>query len=121
MPRAASLPVDDQQKMHYAQMLAGRNIQQSSLSVSGALPVGVDRGAHMLPAGNGMGMMGGRTMPMSRPGFQGIISSRMPIVSNGSMLAGSGSMPNPASIHPGAVSGHLNSMLRPRVSFCSLG
>jgi len=114
MPRAASLPVDDQQKMHYAQMLSSRNIQQPGMSVPGALPVGVDRGAHMLPGGNGMGVMGCR-IPMNRPGFQGIISPGMPMVSAGSMLAGGGSgVPNPVNVHPNAVSGVANSMLRPR-------
>ncbi|XP_020250353.1 chromatin modification-related protein EAF1 B-like isoform X2 [Asparagus officinalis] len=117
MPRAASLPVDDQQKMHYSQMLSGRNMQQSTLSAPGALPMGVDRGANMLPSGNGMGMMGARTMPLSRPGFQGIISPGMPMVSAGSVLAGSGAgVSNPVNIHPGAVSGPGNSMLRTRPS-----
>jgi len=117
MPRATSLPVDDQQRMHYTQMLSSRNIQQSSLSVPGAfLPMGVDRGAYMLPgaSGNGMGMMGGRTMPMSKPGFQGINSPGMPVVSTGSMLASGGvGLPNPANTNSLAVSSPGNSLLRP--------
>lgn len=109
-----SRPIDDQQKMHYAQMLSNRNIQQSGISVAGALPVGVDRGAHLLPAGNGMGMMGGRA-PMPRAGFQGTMSPGVPMVPTGNMLAGGGpGMPSSINIHPSTVSGPGNSMLRPR-------
>ena len=56
VPRTSPLPVDEQQRMQYNQMLSGRNIQQSSISVSGSLS-GNDRGVRMLPSGNGMGMM----------------------------------------------------------------
>ncbi|XP_020270313.1 chromatin modification-related protein EAF1 B-like isoform X2 [Asparagus officinalis] len=114
MHRAASLPVDDQQKMHYAPVLSGRNNQQASMAVPGSLPVGVDQGIHMLSTGNGMGMMGGRTMPMSRPGFQPILSQSMPMVSSGGMLASCGGVPNPVNTHPSTLSGPENSMLRPQ-------
>ncbi|KAK9282032.1 hypothetical protein L1049_004944 [Liquidambar formosana] len=114
VPRA-SLPVDEQQRLQqYNPMLSGRNIQQSSLSVPGALP-GTDRGVRMLHGGNGMGMMCGmnRSMPMSRPGFQGIAPSSM--LNSGSMLSSSMvGMPSPVNMHSGAASGQGNSMLRPR-------
>ncbi|KAM4070608.1 hypothetical protein ACB094_12G178000 [Castanea mollissima] len=114
VPRS-SLPVDEQQRMQqYNQMLSGRNIQQSSMPVPGALS-GADRGVRMLPGGNGMGMMCGmsRGMPISRPGFQGMASS--PMLNSGSMLSSSMvGMPSPVNMHSGAGPGQVNSMLRPR-------
>lgn len=114
VPRS-SLPVDEQQRMQqYNQMLSGRNIQQSSMSVPGALS-GADRGVRMLPGGNGMGMMCGmsRGMPISRPGFQGMASS--PMLNSGSMLSSSMvGMPSPVNMLSGAGPGQVNSMLRPR-------
>ncbi|KAJ6838659.1 chromatin modification-related protein EAF1 B isoform X3 [Iris pallida] len=114
MPRTTSLPVDDQQRMQYGQMLSSRNVQQSSMSAPVALPVGVDRGVRMLPGANGVGMMSGRTMPMPRPGFQGP-SGMLNMVSAGSMLPGSGvGMPNSVNVHPNSVHGPVNPMMRPR-------
>ncbi|XP_042481011.1 chromatin modification-related protein EAF1 B-like, partial [Macadamia integrifolia] len=113
-PRPASLPIDEQQRIQYNQMLSGRNIQQSGMTVPGAIP-GTDRGVRMLPGGNGMGMMCGmnRGMPMPRPGFQGIGSAAM--LNSGSMLPSGGvGMPSPVNMHPGAVSAQGNSMLGPR-------
>ncbi|XP_043719405.1 chromatin modification-related protein EAF1 B-like isoform X2 [Telopea speciosissima] len=114
-PRAASLPVDEQQRIQqYNQMLSGRNIQQPAMSVPGAMP-GTDRGVRMLPGGNGMGMMCGmnRGMAMPRPGFQGIGSAAM--LNSGSMLPPGGvGMPSPVNMHTGAVSAPGNSMLGPR-------
>ncbi|KAM3731635.1 hypothetical protein ACB098_12G179200 [Castanea mollissima] len=114
VPRS-SLPVDEQQRMQqYNQMLSGRNIQQSSMPVPGALS-GADRGVRMLPGGNGMGMMCGmsRGMPISRPGFQGMASS--PMLNSGPMLSSSMvGMPSPVNMHSGAGPGQVNSMLRPR-------
>ncbi|CAK7333927.1 unnamed protein product [Dovyalis caffra] len=113
VPRA-SLPVDEQQRMqHYNQILSSRNLQQSNLSVSGNLS-GADRVVRMLPAGNGMGMMPGmnRSMPLPRPGFQGIASPSM--LSSGNMLSSNMvGMPSPVNMHSGAGSGQGNSM-RPR-------
>ncbi|OVA15959.1 SANT/Myb domain [Macleaya cordata] len=119
-PRPPSLPIDEQQRMqHYNQMLSGRNIQHSGLSVPGSLP-GSDRGVRMLAGGNGMGMMCGmnRGMPMPRPGFQGIGSPAMlNMVSSGSMLSTTGvGMPNSVNMHNGSVSGQGTSMMRPRDS-----
>ncbi|XP_042513267.1 chromatin modification-related protein EAF1 B-like isoform X2 [Macadamia integrifolia] len=110
-PRPASLPVDEQQRIH--QMLSGRNVQQPGMSVPGAMP-GTDRGVRMLPGGNGMGIMCGmnRGMPMPRPGFQGIGSAAM--LNSGSMLTSSGvGMPSPVNMHTGAVSAQGSSMLGP--------
>ncbi|XP_057965746.1 chromatin modification-related protein EAF1 A-like isoform X2 [Malania oleifera] len=111
VPRASSLPVEEQQRMQqYNHMLSGRNIQQASLSVPGT-----DRGVRMLPGGNSMGMMCGpnRSMPMPRPGLPGIASSSM--LNSGSMLSSSMmGMPSPVNIHSGASSAQGNSLLRPR-------
>lgn len=115
VPRASSLPVEEQQRMQqYNHVLSGRNIQQSGLPVPGALS-GTDRGVRMLPGGNGMGLMGGinRSMPVSRPGYQGITSSSM--LSSGSMLSPSMvGMPSHVTMHAGGSSGPGNSMIRPR-------
>ncbi|KAM5563088.1 hypothetical protein ABKV19_018000 [Rosa sericea] len=114
-PRASALPVEEQQRMqHYNQMLSGRNIQQPSLSVPGALPGGTDRGVRMVPGANGMGMMCGMNRStMSRPGFQGMASSSM--LNTGSMLSSSMvGIPSPVNMHSGAGSGPGNLMLRPR-------
>ncbi|XP_042975984.1 chromatin modification-related protein EAF1 B-like isoform X1 [Carya illinoinensis] len=115
VPRTSSLPVDEQPRMQqYNQMLSGRNIQQSSMSLPAGLPR-TDRGVRMLPGGNGMGMICGmnRNMPISRPGFQGMASSSM--LNSGTMLSSSmAGMPSPVTMHSGAGSGQVNSMLRPR-------
>ncbi|KAK2649152.1 hypothetical protein Ddye_016641 [Dipteronia dyeriana] len=114
VPRT-SLPVDEQQRIQqYNQMLSGRNIQQPNLSAPGALS-GAERGVRMLPGGNSMGVMCGmnRSMPMPRPGYQGMASSSM--LNSGSMLSSSiVGMANPVNMHSGAGSVQGNSMLRPR-------
>lgn len=129
IPRA-TLPGDDQQRMQYRQMPPSRNVLQSSMSRPGVIPpMGVDRGAYMLPNGNGMGMMGGRAMATCRPGLWGINSPGMPIVSTGNMLAsGAIGMPKPTNIHSVAVPSPGNPMLRlhdalpdVHVSFSSVG
>ncbi|XP_038693965.1 chromatin modification-related protein EAF1 B-like isoform X2 [Tripterygium wilfordii] len=112
VPRT-SLTVDEQQRIQYTHMLAGRSTQQSNLSASGVLP-GADRGVRMMPGGNGMGMVCGmnRSMPMSRPGFQGMPSAVM--MNSGSMLSSGGvGMVGSVNMHSGAGSGQGNSMLRP--------
>ncbi|PON70810.1 Octamer-binding transcription factor [Parasponia andersonii] len=115
MPRTSSLPVEEQQRMQkYNQVLSSRNIQQSSLPVPGSLS-GSDRGVRMLPGGNGMGMMCGmnRSMPISRPGYQGMTSPSL--LNSGSMLSSSMvGMPSPVNMHSGASSAQGNSMSRPR-------
>ncbi|KAJ9169764.1 hypothetical protein P3X46_017919 [Hevea brasiliensis] len=112
VPRT-SLPVDEQQKMqHYNQMLSNRSLQQSNLPVSGALS-GADR--RILQGGNPVGMMSGmnRSMPLSRPGFQGVASSSM--MNSTSMLSsGVAGMPSPVSMQSGSSSGQGNSMMRSR-------
>ncbi|KAL4323737.1 hypothetical protein GQ457_11G003600 [Hibiscus cannabinus] len=109
-----SLPADEQHRIQqYNQILSGRNIQQSNLSLAGAVS-GSDRGVCMLPAANGMGMMYAinRSMSMSRPGFRGMTSSAM--LNSGSMLSSNISgMPSPVNMHSGPGSGQANSMLRP--------
>ncbi|XVF21383.1 hypothetical protein REPUB_Repub12eG0085800 [Reevesia pubescens] len=114
VPRT-SLPADEQHRMQqYNQMLNGRNIQQSNLSLPVAVS-GSDRGVRMLPGSNGMGMTCGinRSMPMSRPGFQGMASAAM--LNSGSMLSSNMSgIPSPVNMHSGPGSGQGNSMLRPR-------
>ncbi|TYG45250.1 hypothetical protein ES288_D11G159100v1 [Gossypium darwinii] len=114
VPRT-SLPADEQHRMQqYNQMLSGRNVQQSNLSLPGAVS-GSDRMVRVL-SGNNLGMMCGinRSMPISRPGFQGMTSSAM--LNSGSMLSSNlvGGMQNPVNMHSGPGSGQGNSMLRPR-------
>ncbi|XP_012490842.1 chromatin modification-related protein EAF1 B isoform X8 [Gossypium raimondii] len=91
-----------------------RNVQQSNLSLPGAVS-GSDRMVRVL-SGNNLGMMCGinRSMPISRPGFQGMTSSAM--LNSGSMLSSNlvGGMQNPVNMHSGTGSGQGNSMLRPR-------
>lgn len=91
-------------------MMTNRNAPQSNLSNSGALP-GTDRSVRMLSGGNGMGLVGNvnRSMPISRPGFQGIASSS--VVNSGSMVSPALSSPN---MHSGVGSGQGSSALRPR-------
>ncbi|XP_038704899.1 chromatin modification-related protein EAF1 B-like isoform X2 [Tripterygium wilfordii] len=106
-----SLTVDEQQRMQYSHMLGGRSMQQPNLSASGVLP-GADRGVRMMPGGNGMMCGMNRSMPMSRPGFQGMPSAAM--LHSSSMLSSSGvGMPSSVNMHSGAGSGQGNSMLRP--------
>ncbi|GKV00672.1 hypothetical protein SLEP1_g13329 [Rubroshorea leprosula] len=108
------LPADEQHRMQqYNQMLSSRNIQQSNLSIPGAISGG-DHGVRMLSGGNGMGIMSGtnRNVPISRPGFQGMASSSM--VNSGSMISSNmAAMPN-VNMHSGPGLGQGNSMLRPR-------
>ncbi|GLT28183.1 hypothetical protein SLA2020_031340 [Shorea laevis] len=107
------LSADEQHRMQqYNQMLSSRNIQQSNLSIPGAISGG-DHGVRMLPGGNGMGIMSGtnRNVPISRPGFQGMASSSM--VNSGSMISSNmAAMPN-VNMHSGPGLGQGNSMLRP--------
>ncbi|CAN6331761.1 unnamed protein product [Urochloa humidicola] len=111
-----TLQGDEQPKIQFNQMVNGRNLQQPGASVSGAFPGGVDRGARMMPAAHGMGLVAGlnRGMPAARPGFPRINSPAMPnAVSSGNMLPNSGQgVPNAVSVHPGAISGPGNSILK---------
>jgi hypothetical protein len=115
VPRGVPLSVDEQQRLQqYNQLISGRNVQQSSMSVPGSHS-GSDRGVRMLSGANGLGMMGGinRSIAMARPGFQGMASSSM--LSSGGMLSSSMvGMPSPANMHSGVSAGQGNSMLRPR-------
>ncbi|XP_047973294.1 chromatin modification-related protein EAF1 B-like isoform X3 [Salvia hispanica] len=109
VPRPAL--ADEQQRMQqYNHMMTNRNVPQPNLSPSGVVP-GADRGTHLLPGGNGMGLPCGinRSMPMARPGFQAIASSSM--VNSGSMVSPGISSAN---VHSGVGTGQGNSMLRPR-------
>ncbi|XP_057473271.1 chromatin modification-related protein EAF1 B-like isoform X1 [Actinidia eriantha] len=114
VPRSASLSIDEQQRMQQSnRMLSSRSIQQSAPSVSGA-PPGTDHGVRILPGGNGVGIMSGlnRTMPMARPGLQGIAP---PSMNSGSMISSSMAvMPSPVNVPSGVGSGQGNSVLRPR-------
>lgn len=118
VPRPTSLQGDEQQRIQYTHVVNGRNLQQPGVSVPGVLPAGVDRGVRMMPGANGMGMMTGltRCAPVSRPGFPRIGSPGMRnMVSSGNMLSSNGQgMQNSVNLHPGAVPGPGNAMLRPR-------
>ncbi|KAG6401288.1 hypothetical protein SASPL_138140 [Salvia splendens] len=107
VPRPAL--ADEQQRMQqYNHMMTNRNVPQPNLSPSGVVP-GADRGAHLLPGGNGMGLGTNRSMAMARPGFQAIASSSM--VNSGCMVSPGISSAN---VHSGVGTGQGNSMLRPR-------
>lgn len=110
VPRTSSASVEEQKRMlHYNQMLSSRGIQQCSLSVPSGVS-GTDRGVRVLSGASGMGMMCGmnRNMPISRAGFQGMVSS--PMLNSGSILSSSMS----GMVNPVAGSSQGNSMLRPR-------
>ncbi|KAF0926677.1 hypothetical protein E2562_027117 [Oryza meyeriana var. granulata] len=117
VPRCTSLQNDEQQKVHYNQMLSGRNLQQTGGSVPGAFPPGPDRGARVMPGTHAMGMVTGlnRGMPAAAAGFPRHSSPGMPnVVSPGNLLANSGQgAPNGANVHPGAMSTPGNPTLRP--------
>lgn len=117
--RAATLPIDDQKRLQqYGQNFSGRNMQQSGIPMTSALPAGVDRGVRMLTGGNGMGMMCGvnRTMSMPRTGFQGAgPASILNMVSPNNMISGNVvGIPSPIGAHSSAVSCPGSTMLRPR-------
>ncbi|KAL8546567.1 hypothetical protein ACS0TY_006337 [Phlomoides rotata] len=102
---------DDHHRVHlYNQMVPGRNVPQPNTAAPGALP-GADRGVRMLPSGSGMGIMSGvnRSMPMARPGFQGIPASSM-VNSSG---VGSPGIASP-NMHAGVGAAQGSSMARPR-------
>ncbi|KAH9626119.1 hypothetical protein KSS87_002993, partial [Heliosperma pusillum] len=111
VPRSGSLPIEEQQRLgQHNSMLPGRNAQASTLSSSGS-----DRGMRMHPGGNGVGIMPGmnRSLPMARPGVQGIPSSSM--LNSGSVLASNmGGLRGSMTPHSGIASGHGNTMFRPR-------
>ncbi|XP_010527243.1 PREDICTED: chromatin modification-related protein EAF1 B-like isoform X2 [Tarenaya hassleriana] len=111
VPRG-SLPLEEQHRLQYNQMLSGRNPQQQpTLPTAGAVPR-PDRGHRMVPPG-GNAMGGSRGTPLSRPGFQGMGSPSMP--SSGSMLSsGMAGMPSTGNIHSGVGPSQGNSTLRPR-------
>ncbi|KAB8100870.1 hypothetical protein EE612_031493, partial [Oryza sativa] len=90
VPRCTSLQSDEQQKIHYNQILSGRNLQQTGGSVPGAFPPGVDRGARVMPGTHGMGMVSGLNRANSGQGA-----------------------PNAVNVHPGAMSAPGNPTLRP--------
>ncbi|KXG22683.1 chromatin modification-related protein EAF1 B isoform X1 [Sorghum bicolor] len=120
VPRPTSLQGDEQPKIQYNQMANGRNLHQPGVSAPGTIPSGVDcgAGARMMPSAPGMGMVAGlnRGMPGARPGFPRISSPAMlNAVPSGNLLPNSGQgVLTAVSVHPGAISGPGNSILRPR-------
>ncbi|KAJ8534575.1 hypothetical protein K7X08_016303 [Anisodus acutangulus] len=112
VPRSASLPVDEHQRLQqYNQM---RNMQ-SNMSAPGVLATTDRGGVRTLSSGNNTGMMGGinRGSPMARAGFQGVASPSM--LNSGSMLSsGMVAMPNTLNMHSGVSSNQVNSTMRPR-------
>ncbi|CAI9770643.1 unnamed protein product [Fraxinus pennsylvanica] len=111
VPRSTSLSIDEQQRMQqYNQIISGRNIQQPSMSASGAFP-GTDRSVRMLTGSSGMGVVSGvnRSLPIVRPGFQ--VLSPTSMVNSGSMVS-TGAVS--VTIQSEVGSGQGNSMFRPR-------
>ncbi|XP_062213704.1 chromatin modification-related protein EAF1 B-like isoform X2 [Phragmites australis] len=118
VPRLTSLQGDEQQRMQYNQMLNGRSLQQPGVSIPGVLPSGVDRGVRMMHGAHGMGMMTGpnRGTPVTRPVFPRLGSPGMlNVISSGNMSPNNGQgMQNTVNVHPGAIPGPGNTMLRSR-------
>ncbi|CAL4966654.1 unnamed protein product [Urochloa decumbens] len=118
VPRPTSLQGDEQSRIHYSQMVNGRNLQQPGVPVPGVLPSGVDRGIRMMPPAHGVGIMTGlnRGTPVSRPGFARVGSPGMPnVVPHGNMSPNNGQgLQNTVNVHPGSIPGPGNAMLRPR-------
>lgn len=117
VPRPTSLQGDEVRKIQSNQMVNGRNLQQPGGPVPGAFSSGVDHGARMMPSAHSMGTVAGlnRGMPAARPGFPRISSPAMlNAASSRNLLPNSGQgVPNAVSVHPGAISGPGNSILRP--------
>ncbi|CAN4093728.1 unnamed protein product [Withania somnifera] len=114
VPRPASLPVDEHQRLQQYNQI--RNMQ-SNISSPGVLTTADRGGVRTLSSGNSTGMMGGinRGNPMARPGFQGVASPSM--LNSGSMLSsGMVAMPNTVNMHSGVSPNQVNSMMRPRDS-----
>ncbi|CAL4985768.1 unnamed protein product [Urochloa decumbens] len=118
VPRPTSLQGDEQSRIHYSQMVNGRNLQQPGVPVPGVLPSGVDRGIRMMPPAHGVGILTGlnRGTPVSRPGFARVGSPGMPnVVPHGNMSPNNGQgLQNTVNVHPGSIPGPGNAMLRPR-------
>ncbi|KAL7124532.1 hypothetical protein ABFS83_14G054400 [Erythranthe nasuta] len=111
VPRSASLSPNEQQRMQqYSQMIPGRNMPQPNVSAPGALTA-TERGARIIPSGNSMGLGSGvnRSMPIARPGFQGISSPSL--VNSGSMVS---PVMSPGNMHSGVGGSGQGAMLRPR-------
>ncbi|XP_020406150.1 chromatin modification-related protein EAF1 B isoform X2 [Zea mays] len=110
VPRPTSIQGDEQSRIHYNQMVNGRNLQQPGVPVPGVLPSGVDQGARMMPPAHGVGIMAGlnRGTPITRPGFP-----RLGSLGNMSPTNGQG-LKNTVNVHPGAILGPGSTMLRPR-------
>ncbi|OQU87040.1 hypothetical protein SORBI_3003G196300 [Sorghum bicolor] len=110
VPRPTSIQGDEQSRIHYNQMVNGRNLQQPGVPVPGVLPPGVDRGARMMPPAHGVGIMTGlnRGTPVTRPGFPRLGSPGNMSPNNGQGLK------NTVNVHPGAIPGPGSTMLRPR-------
>ncbi|KAL0390252.1 UNVERIFIED_CONTAM: Chromatin modification-related protein EAF1 B [Sesamum calycinum] len=105
VPRSASFSADEHQRMQqYNQMISSRSMTQPNIS-NGA-PPGADRSVRVITGGSGMGLASAvnRSMPMARPGYQGIAPSSS-VVSPGI---------SSANMHSGMGSGQGSSVLRPR-------
>jgi hypothetical protein len=117
VPRPASLQGGEQQRIQYNQMFNGRSLQQPGASVPGALPSGIDRGVRMTMNSHGVGMMTGlnRGTHGTRPGVPRLGSPGMLNMPSGNMSPNNGQgMRNTVAVHPGAIPGPGNVMLRPR-------
>ncbi|XP_020399005.1 chromatin modification-related protein EAF1 B isoform X3 [Zea mays] len=119
VPRPISLQGDEQPKIQYNQMVNDRNLHEPGVSAPGTTPSGVDcgPGALMMPSAPAMGTVAGlnRGMPGAKPGFPRISSPVMlNAVPSGNLFPNSGQgVLNTVNVHPGAISGPGNSILRP--------
>ncbi|KAF8670989.1 hypothetical protein HU200_050262 [Digitaria exilis] len=108
VPRPTSLQGDEQSRMHYGQMVNGRNLQQPGVPVPGVLPSGVDRSARMIPPAHGVGIMTGINRGVGSPGIANVVSHGNMSPNNGQGLQST------VNVHPGVIPGPGNTMLRPR-------
>ncbi|KAF6177065.1 hypothetical protein GIB67_015940 [Kingdonia uniflora] len=107
LSRPPSLPTEQQKMQQYNNMLSGRNIPHSSFSAPGP-----DRAAN-----GSMGIINRGSMPMPRPGFQGIGSpAALNLVSSGSMISTSGVGIPSSNVRSGAVPVQGTSTMRTRES-----
>ncbi|KAI4326385.1 hypothetical protein MLD38_031706 [Melastoma candidum] len=111
---SASLSDDLHRGLQFGHSLPNRSILQSNLPVSGAIS-GNNHGIRAFPNGKNTGVptATNRSLPMSRPAFQGVAGS--PVMNPSSMLSSCPmGMSNGGNLHIGSNSGPGTPLMRPR-------
>ncbi|KAI4304569.1 hypothetical protein MLD38_040059 [Melastoma candidum] len=113
--RPSAPPSDEQHRsQQHGHALSNRNSQHSKLSVSGPVS-GNDRGIHAFPNGNNIGIptATSRSMPSSRPAFQGLGGT--PAMNPSSMLSsGLVGVSSSGNLHIGSNPSQATPFMRPR-------